>query len=182
MWRFLMVSLRQREENSKWRSDDHQTFWPEASISLISRLFSSRLAADVEREGVVIRQRQVDLLARDQIAGMALEIEVEPHRHAAPALVLRDLDPHPFRGAGRPVADLLETVEQLGARRRRASAGMTSARIQPAATMARQGARTRHCVSSMSRASVPDRPMSTTRTPSEPDPATKWRLPRHRSD
>ena len=71
-----------------------------------------RIPTDVERERVVVRQRPVGLLARDQVAGVALEVEVEPHRHAAPALVLSELDVDALRGAGRPGAQVLEVVEQ----------------------------------------------------------------------
>ena len=69
-----------------------------------------RLAAQLEGEGVVLRQRQVDVLAHDDEAAVR-EVEVDAHRHAGLAGVRDDLDGRALRRRRRPAAQLLEVVE-----------------------------------------------------------------------
>ena len=72
-----------------------------------------RLPANAIRQRVVLRHRDVELLPRDRVTAMPVEVEVEPHRVAVhPRAVGADRERDAVRGMGAPAARALEAVEQ----------------------------------------------------------------------
>src|SRR5262249_35777753 len=69
------------------------------------------VAAELEREGVVLRERQRERLPDDDPAAAA--VEVEPDVHPVPAVAGLGGEPHvrPLRGERVPPAHVLEVVE-----------------------------------------------------------------------
>src|ERR671920_798652 len=81
-------------------------------------------------ERVVLRQRDVELLPRDRVAAVSVEVEVEPHRTPVRAAAVRtDRERHAIRRMRAPTLGALESIEQAcRARERRRRRLRTRAR------------------------------------------------------
>ena len=120
MCRFLSVTVRHSSGKRTFTALFHHTLSPVESMSFTSKFSVGACAANAIRERVVLRQRDVELLARDRVAAMAVEVEVEPHRAAVHAAAVgRDHERHAVRWMRAPARGRLEAVEQpRGARER----------------------------------------------------------------